>query len=375
MKQILYFMFSIILCSTFVSCSSSEDEPEVEKGLTGWYVCKSTAAKEVDFDPINVAIENDELLYSTRYNDYYATRDLFFFDNGMWYDSDHKHGRFRFSISNYIFVIRIVDDTTLIEYSASLYDKNSYGTENEDIVYKIYAGSIFGELFYCAEGRMLTYTRIEDKIITSEADIYTIVDGGLVEEGHSMSDLMEKYDPTKTYGKNEDPSVEYNRQLQKLVSDNVDVTASYSDYIWKFKITSTLHNELPNSDIKFGIGHGYLAGGTESVSVENQAYSYSCQESGNKMIINFENPFWFYQLYGGGDETEYYGFYYESYKSIRSKNYSSLTDEEKNFLSELINILNEGEKKSIANYKPGIYVIIDDKYFLVERYNNLSIDS
>ena len=75
---------------------SSCENDGLGKGLTGYYTDLSAVAKTSDFDEINEAINNNELLhvyYFTMRPDeyYYATKDLFLRD-GMWWDSEHHHG-------------------------------------------------------------------------------------------------------------------------------------------------------------------------------------------------------------------------------------------------------------------------------------------
>ena len=152
---------------------------------------------------MNTAINNNEILYKSKYNTYYATPDLFFDEDGQFDCSDHKHGRFRFAIDDQAHVIRIISNTTLVEYYAWLYDDNASGARDLETVYQIYAGPIFGYMKYCDEGRTYTYTRVEDKLYVYSADevraIYTIMDDGLLEDGSSYSNIMTKYDPSNIY--------------------------------------------------------------------------------------------------------------------------------------------------------------------------------
>ena len=69
----------------------------------------------------------------------------------------------------------------------------------DDVLYKFYAGPIFGKMVYRSENpTYYTYTRVENKIIVSNGDIYTIMeDGSLIEDGSSYK--WSKYDPKKEY--------------------------------------------------------------------------------------------------------------------------------------------------------------------------------
>ena len=42
-----------------------------------------------------------------------------------------------------------------------------------------------------------TYTRVDNKIIVSNGDIYTVANGGLIKDGGSSK--WSKYDPSKVY--------------------------------------------------------------------------------------------------------------------------------------------------------------------------------
>jgi hypothetical protein len=73
------------------------------------------------------------------------------------------------------------------------------GWGNGDVVYRFYAGPIFGNMEYVGyDWSYYTYAYIADnKIAVSNGDIYTIVDGGLIKDGSSS--ILSKYDPTKLH--------------------------------------------------------------------------------------------------------------------------------------------------------------------------------
>jgi len=194
MKKNLF--LGLLLCSMFMFSSCENDG--LGTGLTGYYTDLSYVAKTQDFNEINEAINNNELLSSYKYggerHNYYATYDLFI-EDGRYSDSNAHFGRLRFSINYPIIVIQIVDKSTIKIYNPMLY-KEGYG-DGED-VYKLYAGPIFGNLVYNDEPSYYTYTYIAtNKIALSNGDIYTIVDGGLIEDG--SSNILSKYDPTKLH--------------------------------------------------------------------------------------------------------------------------------------------------------------------------------
>ena len=190
----------VLSCAAFVSCSDKdkEDDDSKEGGIKGWYTNLNLVAKQSDFNVINQAINNNEVLSSYKYggvtHTYVASRNLFIDNDGRYSDSNAHFGRLRFSIQTPINVIRIVDDNSLLFYSGWLYED---GASSDDAIYKIYAGSIFGNMTYYGTPTYYTYARIDNKIILSNGDIYTIIDGDLIKDG--SSGRWSKYDPNKRY--------------------------------------------------------------------------------------------------------------------------------------------------------------------------------
>lgn len=183
------------------SCGSDSDvEKDASNSLIGWYINLKQVATTSDFDRINQAIKDHELLSSYYYDgerhNYYATRDFFFFSDGMWYSSAAHYGACRFLPENYwILVLRIIDNNTLEYLVGYLWDPAKVPNDGI-IVGKVYAGKYIGNLVYVETDPLTyTYTRIDNKIVVSNGYIYTIVDGGLIEDGSSGK--MSKYDPNK----------------------------------------------------------------------------------------------------------------------------------------------------------------------------------
>lgn len=377
MKKILKIFYSIlavtILSTAFSSCDSDDDSEGPGNGLAGWYVCKHDVAQTTDFNSINNAINTVEVMEESGGYKYFATRDKFFTD-GAWDDDKYYLGKYRNSINTYIKVIQIIDDSTLIEYWASLYES---GYSKESVVYKLYGGKHIGDLDYCGEGRVYTYMRSENKIIIPDkGSIYSIINGGLLMDGYSMDEIMEKYDPNKRYGDEQKSEGTTNNsddtKIKQLIAQNVTVNAYYFDFIWTFNITSTLHNALPGKKIQFGIGHGVIEDVFEYMSVEDDAFYYSYNTSGNEAYITFKNPFWYYYVFSNPSDTDLAvecAFYYETYRRLYEKGLSNLTDGEYKQYHELKKILKEQEAPIIYSYKPSIEILIDNKFYIVDRYS------
>ncbi|MBQ4083537.1 MAG: hypothetical protein IJC77_04665 [Bacteroidaceae bacterium] len=195
MKKILYLLVIVFLSS----CSNDDtvENLEEKQTLTGWYMLDlENMPYQDDFDEINKAIENNEVLKKYSSREYRASYSLFIDSEGRYGDTGPEFGRLRFSIDNFCAVIHIVDDSTLKLYSGALFVVNS--NNKNEMLYKLYAGPIFGHMAYYSEScRYYTYTKVDNKLVVSNGSIYTIVDGKLIEDGSSTS--FSKYDPSKEY--------------------------------------------------------------------------------------------------------------------------------------------------------------------------------
>lgn len=196
--SLLTLMVTAIVSLSLFSCGDDDDDDNLGSGLKGWYTDLSIVATESDFDIINEAIDNHEVLSSYRYggqtHEHIASYYEFISSDGRYSDSKADFGRLRFTINPQILVIRIVDDATLIFYYGWLYID---GRGPGDAVYKLYAGRIFGDMAYYGDPTYYTYAKVDNKLIVSNGDIYTIVDGGLIKDGSSSK--WSKYDPTKRH--------------------------------------------------------------------------------------------------------------------------------------------------------------------------------
>lgn len=191
-KHLASTLVLIVMGFMFATCSDSDSDSSRNGGLKGWYLDMNSVAKEADFDEINKAIRNKEVLTSYKYNEYVASRDLFINSDGSYSDSDSHFGRLRFSIKSFINVVRILDDNTLLFYVGYLYEDGSDAGEE---LYSFYAGSIFGQMTYYGTPTYYTYAKVDNKLIVSNGNIYTVTSNGLIKDG--SSDLWSKYEPNK----------------------------------------------------------------------------------------------------------------------------------------------------------------------------------
>ena len=199
MKKNFFYWMTILMVAivsvNLMSCGDDDDD-EGSSGMKGWYTVLGDLPSQSDFNKLNEAINKQEVLSSYTYGGkkytYVASRDLFINSDGSYQDDDAYFGRLRFTIKNPINAIRIVDDNTLISYVAFLYID---GASTGDVVYQLDGGSNFGRMTYYGHGSYYTYVKVDDKIIVSNGDIYSITSGGLIKDGSSS--MWSKYNPKK----------------------------------------------------------------------------------------------------------------------------------------------------------------------------------
>lgn len=195
-KKLAYAIAVLMLLS---ACGKDEKS---ESSLNGWYTDLSSVARTESFNRINQAISDNECIYTTGYShkyDYYATPELFFYDDGSWRSSDAHYGTCRFlpKPGCSINVINIVDRNTLVKYYATLWDPKTL-SGNAEIVGSVYAGLYFGVLvYYDSSPVYYTYALVENKLVVSNGEIYTITSGGLIKDGTGV--LLSKYDPSHRF--------------------------------------------------------------------------------------------------------------------------------------------------------------------------------
>lgn len=170
-----------------------------------------------------------------------------------------------------------------------------------------------------------------------------------------------------------EPSGPSDSKIRALINEHVSVSASYSEWTWHFHIESSLHKALPDADVQFGIGHGNVYG-TTSISVEDEAYAFSSYTRGDTRIMDFDNPFWFYWVFGQEttEQTKQIwvecSMYYASYFFLKDKGESQWTDDEKNTWQRLKSMLRPYEQEADYYYQPSVGVLIDSKFYSIATY-------
>lgn len=196
LRNMLVFAAVAIMGFCLASCKDDEDAPGTGggtgSGLVGWYADLSEVPNSNSFRTHNWEIGTQSLGLG-------IPRESFFDDEGCFDDRVLEADRLRIK-SDYIYVVRIVDNSMIQSMTGLLCDEGAdYGKKKDMVpVYKLYAGSGLGNLIYYAQQpAYYTYVKQGNKIIVTNGDIYTIVDGGLIKDGRTGT--LSKYDPSKIY--------------------------------------------------------------------------------------------------------------------------------------------------------------------------------
>lgn len=213
-------MLVILLCSAFTlsSCGSDDDgdggngsgtnsSSNSAWGRGTWYAQQSeingVSVKKSDFEEIEKAIDNHELLYTShglhKEYEHYAERGMFVKDDGR-FTTTSSSGRLEMSIYECINpAVRIVDDNTLVLCEFRLYVDDEMKTEQ--VLKKLatlFNGHIFKSVSLYIRESYYTYTTLGNKIIVSNGYIYTISNGTLIQDGSSTP--LVPFDPMKVFG-------------------------------------------------------------------------------------------------------------------------------------------------------------------------------
>lgn len=172
--------------------------------------------------------------------------------------------------------------------------------------------------------------------------------------------------------KEEEPEVTLTyAKIKKIVSENVTCKAWYANYMFTFTLTSELKTKLPNEKIEYGIGHDSADGLEEiSVSIGKDAYEYSSKRNGDIETITFKIPFWHYYLFVNRDDdiSVESGMYYATYKALTERDSSDLSRDDKELLKAMKGYLSSYELNAKKDYRPIVYVIVNNRFYSVGRY-------
>lgn len=195
LRNMLVFAAVAIMGFCLASCKDDEDAPGTgggtDSGLVGWYTDLSKVPNSYSFSSHDYQIGLQSIGSG-------FSRESFFDDEGC-FDDRVLVDRVRIK-SKVIYVVRIVDNSMIQSMTGLLCeDGANYGKKKDMVpVYKLYAGRNFGNLIYYAQQpAYYTYVKQGNKIIVTNGDIYTIVDGGLIKDG--WTGTWSKYDPSKIY--------------------------------------------------------------------------------------------------------------------------------------------------------------------------------
>lgn len=161
--------------------------------------------------------------------------------------------------------------------------------------------------------------------------------------------------------------------IDEIVSNHTYVNSSYSDYTFTFVISSSIRRELPSAAVDYAIGHGSAYSSSTSelvVSPGAQAYYYSITSNDKTDVVTFRNPFWLYYAFVA-DDTEKLAMcemYYNTYIALKRKGYGSLTADEKALYGEVTDYLDRCQQEAKSSYRPGVYVIINNKCHNIKTY-------
>lgn len=182
-------IFSLALC-LFCSCDSDKNEPSsgnhgASKGE--WYTSGFTTSS--DFKEINQAIDDHELLYSSKYGgDQYAESWAFFADHpdGSYSTVKPHWGRLRFIPTiQHASVYHIVDDTTIEDYLLFMYPIEA----NVGPTFRIVDAGNLGKLSWTTADAptLYTYVKYDGKYILDNGTILIKRGDKLVTSGSSSS--------------------------------------------------------------------------------------------------------------------------------------------------------------------------------------------
>lgn len=162
-------------------------------------------------------------------------------------------------------------------------------------------------------------------------------------------------------------------ELASLIPECVSIETEYQDFLEHITIESTLHTAFPNATFDFYTVH--RKNGLTCSEEENSLWNYSTSYEGNKKVVKFQIPYWWYYEWGNGNDVLLgmdIGSQYRNYQSLVNEGF--LTKEEERRKNDLENILREHELEAKTNYVIEVVVRINDKWLSFVRNLRLSDD-
>lgn len=180
--------------------------------------------------------------------------------------------------------------------------------------------------------------------------------------------LKENYDWD---GQKDDNSLS-KAEIEKIVKANIDIKASYSDYVTTFVISSKIESKLPaDYEVEYGIAHTPATTVSKlPTTIGDECWQYSEANKGNTKTVTIKNPFWYYYCWGAENKTIFgtCALFMESYQSMKGKPLSGFSDSERELWDTINEDLNYYEAQAKKYYKQEIRVVINDIAYPVATY-------
>lgn len=91
----------------------------------------------------------------------------------------------------------IVDNNTIVKYTGAIYEYGASAAAGKKLLYKFNYGSLGTLALYAVSTQYYTYWIEDNKMYTTEYEIYTITSSGLIPDGSSY--MLAKYNPEDTH--------------------------------------------------------------------------------------------------------------------------------------------------------------------------------
>lgn len=329
-KQIIGLLSAILMLLPLAACSNSDEDLSTEQIVTTLqnykWVYSYTEEPLVDDDMEWIILDEGTItLYFVNDNECVLRH------YRKHYDSDYGTSSTNESKTiNY----QVINNTIYLDETNFMESELKYGTDN---------------LF----GNNSTYVR---KTITSS----------------DVDWLRDNYTPIKDDSESDDEgSGEIDQEMETAIKRGVIVTDSYIDWIWSFKIKSTLEEEFPSKKFTYAIQLDLENCYNKSDLLSNKYQDYYESKSGDAKTIVMSTPFWYYFINNGTLDMGVVAeceMYYASYQFLLSKPTSDWTVDEKNLFSNIKGMFRKYEYEA-QWLSVDVLVIVDSKVYKVYNKN------